>query len=101
MVLLEGLLELGEVLSQLRKLCGFVFLRRRVDLTIVPRRPEVLPCYRGSGAGDGVLCFVYGFHLPVDIEAFPRRVVVVGFRARIRLYGVETSPSFFRQPLPD
>ena len=87
-------------LLQLRKLRGFVFLRWGVDLTIVPRRPGVLPCYRGLAAGDGVLCFVCGFHLPVDIEAFPRRVVAVGFRVGIRLYGVETSGSF-RQPLPE
>jgi len=82
-------------------LCGFVFLRRGVDLTVVPRRPAVLPCYRGSTAGDGVLCFVGGFYLPVDVEAFPSRVVAVGFRVGVRLGGVEASTPFLQQPLPE
>ena len=80
---------------------GFVFLRWGVDLTIVPRHPGVLPCYRGSCAGDDVLCFVGGFYLPVDVEAFPSRVVAVGFRVGVRLSGVEVSTSFLQQPLPE
>ena len=79
---------------------GFVFLRRRVDLTVVPRCPGVLPCYRGSTAGDSILHFVCGLRLSVDIEAFPRRVVAVRLRVGIRLCSVETSASFFCQPLP-
>ena len=70
-------------------------------MTIIPRRPGVLPCYRGSTASDGVLCFVGGFYFPVDIEAFPSRVVAVGFRAGVRLSGVETSASFLQQSLPE
>jgi len=80
---------------------GFVFLGWRVDLIVVPRKPGVLSCHRGSAAGDGILCVVCGLHLPVDVEAFPRRVVAVGFRVRIRLGSVETSVSFFHQPLPE
>ena len=80
-------------------MCGFVFLRRGVDPTVVPRRPGVLPCYRGSTAGDGVLCFVGGFYLPVDVEAFPSRVIAVGFRVEVWLGGVEASTSFLQQLL--
>ena len=111
LVLLEDPLELGKMLaifiefrfelSYLRKLRGFVFRRRGVDLTVVPRRPGVLPCYRGSTAGDDILRFVSGFYFPVDVEAFPSRVVAVGFRVGIRHCGVETSASFFCQPLPE
>ena len=70
-------------------------------MTVVPRCPGVLPCYRSSAAGGGVLRIICGRHLPVDVEAFPRRVIAVGFRVGIRLGGVETSMSFFRQPLPE
>ena len=62
-----------------------VFLRRGVDLTIIPRRPGVLPCCRDSTACNGVLCLVGGFHCPIDVEAFPCWVVAVGLRARVWL----------------
>jgi len=106
LVLLEDLLgqdkaraifiELCFELPQLRKLRGFVFLRRGVDLTVVPRRPGVLPCYRGSTAGNGVLCLVGGFYCPVDVEAFPSRVVAVGLRVGVQLDGVEASTSLLQ-----
>ena len=78
---------------------GFVLLRWGVDLTVVPRRLGALPRYRGSFTGDGVLCFVGGFYLPVDVEAFPSRVVAVGFRVGVWLGGVEASTSFLQQQL--
>jgi hypothetical protein len=87
LVSLEGSLELGEALAilvelglklpQLCKLCGFVILRWRVDLSVVPRCPGFFHCYGGSVTDGGILCVVYGSHGPVDVEALPRRVVAV------------------------
>ena len=111
LVSLEGPLELGEALAilielglelpQLCKLCSFVVLRWRVDLSVVPRCPRVLPCYGGSATAGGILCVVRGSHGPVDVEAFPCRVVAVGFGVSIRLSGVETSAPLLRQLLPE
>ena len=39
-------------------------------------------------------------YFPVDVEAFPRRVVAVGFGVRIWFNGVETSTPLLRQLLP-
>ena len=109
-VLLKDLLEQDEALtilikfclelSQLRKLRGSVFLWWWVDLSVVPRRPGVFPCCRGSTASNGVLRLVGSFYCPVDMVTFPGRVVAVGFRAGVRFGGVETSASLFQQPLP-
>ena len=93
--------ELYFELSQLRKLRGSVLLWRGIDLTIVPRRPGVLPCCGGSTPSNGVLSLVGGFHAPVDGEAFPSRVIAVGFRVGVRLGGVEASAPFLQQPLPE
>jgi len=95
------LVKLCLELSELHKLRGSVLLRRGVDLTVVPRRPEVFPCCRGSTASSSVLCFVGSFYHPVNVIAFPSRVVAVGFRAGVRLSGLETSASFLQQPLPE
>jgi len=110
-VLLEDLLEQDEALpilvklclelSQLRKLRGSIFLWRWVDLSIVPRRPGVFPCCRGSTASNGVLRFIGSFYRPVDMEAFPSRVAAIGLRAGVRLGGVEAPASFLQQPLPE
>jgi len=109
-VLLKDLLEQDEAftvlikfcleLSQLCKLRGSVFLRWWVDLSVVPRRPGVFPCCRGSTASNAVLHLIGSFYCPVDMVAFPGRVVAVGFQAGVRFGGVETSASFFQQPLP-
>jgi hypothetical protein len=88
-------------LPQLRMLRGPVFLWKWVDLSVVPRRPGVFPCCRGSTARNSVLCLVGGFHRPVDMEAFPCRVVAVGIRAGVWLGGVEASASFLQQLLPE
>ena len=90
------LIKLHFELLELRKLCGFVFWWRGVDLTVVPRRSGVLPCCRGLTAGSVVLCFVGGFHRPVDIEAFPSRVIAVRFRVGVWLGGVEASTSLLQ-----
>ena len=95
------LVKLGLELSQLRKLHGFVILRWRVDLSVIPRCPGIFPCYGDSAGGGGVLRFISSCYLPVDVEAFPRRVVAVGIKVGIRLSGVETSASLFRQPPPE
>ena len=111
LVSLEGPLKLGEALAilielgfelpQLCKLRSFVILRWRVDLSIVPRCLGVLPCYGGSTAGGGVLCFVRGSYGPIDVEAFPCRVVAVRFGVGIRLGGVETSAPLLCQLLSE
>jgi len=110
-VLLKDLFEQDEALtifvkfclelSQLCKLRGSVFQWKGVDLSVVPRRSGVFPCCRGSTASSSVLCFVGSFHRPVDMETLPNRVVAVGFRAGVRLGGVEASASFLQQPLPE
>ena len=83
-------------LSQLRKLRGFVFLWRGVNLSIIPRSPRVLSRCRGSTASNSVLCLVGCFYHPVDMEAFPSRVAAVRLRAGVRLGGVEASMSFLQ-----
>jgi len=110
-VLLKDLLEQNEALtiliklrlelSQLRKLRGSVFLLWWVDLSVVPRRPGVLPCCMGSTASSNILRLVGSFYCPVDMIAFPSRVVAVGLGVRVRLSGVETSTSLLQQPLPE
>ena len=111
LVLLEDLFKQDKALAVFVKLCfelpylcklrSSVFLWRGVDLTVIPRRSGVLPCYRDSTARNGVLCLVGGFHRPVDVEAFPSRVVAVGLRVRVRLGSVEASTSFPQQPLSE
>ena len=86
-VQLEGPLELGEAfavlvelgleLPQLCKLCNFVVLWWRVDLSFVPRYPRFFSRYGGSATGSGILRVVSSCYFPVDVEAFPRRVVAV------------------------
>jgi len=93
------LVKLGLELSQLRKLHGFVILRWRVDLSVIPRCPGIFPCYGGSAAGCGVLCVVCGSHGLVDVEALSRRVVAVRFGVGIRFSGVETSTPLLCQLL--
>jgi len=88
-------------LSQLRKLRGSVFLRWWVDLSVVPRRPGVFPCCRGSTASSSILRLVGSFYSSVDMIAFPSRVVAIGLGVGVRLGGVETSTSLLQQPLPE
>ena len=97
--MLSILVKLCLELSQLRKLRGSIFLWRWVDLSIVPRRLGVFPRCRGSTASNGILRLVGSFYRPIDMEAFPSSVVAVGFRAGVRLGGVEASASFLQQPL--
>jgi len=70
-------------------------------VTVVSRRPGILPCCRGSTAGNGVLCLVRGFYRPVDMEAFPSRVVAVGLKVGVWLGGIEASASLLEQALPE
>jgi len=110
-VLFEDLLEQDEALmilvklclelSKLRKLRGPVFLWKWVDLSVVPRRPGVFSCCRGSTAGSRILRLVGNFYHPVDVIAFPSRVVAIGLGVGVRLGGVETSTSLVQQPLPE
>jgi len=95
------LIKLGLELSQLRKLRGPVFLWKWVDLSIVPRRPGVFSCCRGSTASSRILRLVGGFHRPVDVIAFPSRVVAIGLGVGVQLGRVETSTSLLQQPLPE
>ena len=109
--MLEGLLEQDEALAvfielhlklpQLRELHGPVFLRRGVDLSVVPRRPGVFPCCRGSTARYSILRLVGRFYCPVDVIAFPLRVVAISLGVGVRLGGVEASTSLLQQPLPE
>ena len=66
------------------------------DAPVIPRCPGVFPCCRGSTASNSVLCLVGGFHHPVDMEAFPSRVVAFGLRVGVWLGGVDTSTSFLQ-----
>jgi len=110
-VLLKDLLEQDEALtilikfclelSQLRKLRGSVFLRRWVDLSVIPRRPGVFPYCGGSTASSSILRLVGSFYRPVDMIAFPSRVIAIGLGVGVRLGGVETSTSLLQQPLPE
>ena len=95
------LVNLSLELSQLRKLRGSVFLWWWVDLSVVPRCPGVFPCCGGSTASGSILRFVGSFYRPVNMIALPDRVVGVGFRAGVRLGGVETSVSFLQQSLSE
>jgi hypothetical protein len=88
-------------LSQLRKLRGSVFLQWWVDLSVVPSRPGVFPCCGGLTASSSILRLVGSFYRPVDMIAFPSRVVAIGLGIGVRLGGVETSTSLFQQPLPE
>ena len=83
-------------LSQLRELRGSVFLQWWVDLSVIPRRPGVFPCCRGSSARNGILCLIGGFHRSVDMETLPSRVIAVRFRVGVQLGGVQTSASFLQ-----
>jgi len=102
-VLLKDLLEQDEAftvfvelhleLPQLCKLRSPVFLWRGVNLSIVPRGPWIFPCCRGSTARSSVLRLVGSFYRPVDVIAFPYRVVAISLGVGVRLGGVETSSS--------
>ena len=74
---------------------------RWVDLSVVPSRPGVFPRCRGSTASNGVQRLIGSFYRPVDMIAFPSRVIAVGLRVGVRLGGVETSTSLLQQPLPE
>jgi hypothetical protein len=110
-VLLEDLLEQDEALAvfvelhlelpQLRELRGSVFLRRGVDLSVVPRRPGVFSRRGGSTTRSSIPCLVSGFYRPVDVIAFPRRVIAVCLGVGVRFGGVETPTSFLQQSLPE
>jgi len=110
-VLLKNLLEQDQALtifvefclelSQLRKLRGSVFLRWWVDLSVVPRRPRVFPCCRGSTTRSGILRLVGSFYCLVDMIAFPSRVVAIGLGIGVWLGGIEISTSLFQQSLPE
>jgi len=110
-VLLEGLLEQDEALAvfvelhlelpQLRELRGSVFLWRGVDLSVVPRRPGVFSCRGGSTARSSIPCLVGIFYRPVDVTAFPRRVIAISLGVRVRFGGVETPTSLLQQSLSE
>jgi len=93
--------ELHLELSQLCKLRSFVFLWWGVDLSIVPRRPGVFPCCGGSTARCSILRLVGSFYCPVDVIAFPRRVVAISLGVGVRPGGVEASTSLLQQTLPE
>ena len=86
---------------QLCKLCGFVVLRGRVHLSVIPSCPGVSPCCKSSSAGGGVLRVVHGSHGPIDVEALPCWVVAVGFGFEVWLSGIEASMLLLRQLLPE
>jgi len=108
-VLLKDLLEQDEALAvfvelhlelpQLHELRGSVFLWRWVDLSVVPRRPGVFSCRGGSTARSSILCLVGSFYRPVDVIAFPRRVVAISLG--VWFGGVETPTSLLQQSLSE
>jgi len=110
-VLFKDLLEQDEAFTvfvelrfQLPQLCMLrnpVFLWRGVNLSVVPRRPGIFPCCRGSTARSSILRLVGSFYRPVDVIAFPCRVVAISLGVGVRLGGVETSSSLLQQPLPE
>jgi hypothetical protein len=110
-ILLKDLLEQDEALaifielhlefSQLRELRGSVFLWRGVDLSAVPRRPGVFSCRGGSTARSSILCLVGSFYRPVDVIAFPRRVVAISLGVGVWFGGVETLTSLLQQSLSE
>ena len=93
--------ELHLELPQLRELRGSVFLRRGVDLSVVPRHPGVFSCRGGSTARSSIPRIVGSFYCPVDVIAFPRRVVAISLGVGVWLGGVEASTSLLQQPLPE
>ena len=93
--------ELHLELPQLRELRGSVFLRRGVDLSVVPRRPGVFSRRGGSTTRSSILRLVGSFYRPVDVIAFPRRVVAISLGVGVRLGGIEASTSLLQQPLPE
>ena len=98
---LTFLVKLGLELSQLRKLRDPVFLWKWVDLFVIPRHPGVFSCCRGSTASSHILRLIGGFYRPVDVIAFPSRVVAIGLGVGVWLGSVETSTSLLQQPLPE
>ena len=109
--MLEDLLEQDEALAvfvelhlelpQLSELRGSVFLRRGVDLSVVPRRPGVFSCRRSSSARSGILCLIGSFYRSVDVIAFPRRVVAISLGVGVWFGGVETPTPLLQQSLPE
>jgi hypothetical protein len=109
--LFEDLLEQDEALAifvelhlelpQLRELRSSIFLRKRVEPSVVPRRPGVFLRRGGSTTRSSIPCLVGGFCRPVDVIAFPRRVIAVCLGVGVRFGGVETPTSFLQQSLPE
>ena len=80
---------------------GLIVLRWWVHLPVVPRCPGIFPSCGSSSTGGGILCVVRGSYGPVDVEAFPCRIIAVGFRIRVWLGGVETSALLLRRLLSE
>ena len=80
---------------------GFVVLRWRFHLPVVPRCLGLSPYNGSSVTGSAILHVIRSGHGSVDVEAFPGRVVVVGFIVGVYLSGVETSTPLFRQLLSE
>jgi len=80
---------------------GFVVLRQWVCLPVIPRCHGISRCSGSTGTGSGILRVVRSGHGSVDVEAFPGRVVAIGFRIGVWLGGVETSAPLLRQLLPE
>ena len=93
--------ELHLELPQLRELRSSIFLRKRVEPSVIPRRPGVFSCRGGSTTRGCIPCLVGSFYCPVDVIAFPRRVIAVCLGVGVRFGGVETPRSFLQQSLPE
>jgi hypothetical protein len=110
-VLFEDLLEQDEALAifvelhlelpQLRELRSSIFLRKRVEPSVVPRRPGVFLRRGGSSTRNSIPCLVGGFCRSVEVIAFPRRVITVCLGVGVRLGSVETFTSFLQPSLPE
>jgi len=110
-VLFEDLLEQDEAfaifvelhleLPQLRELRSSVFLRKRVESSVLPRRPGVFLRRGGSTTRSSIPYFVDGFCRPVEVIALPRRVVAVCLGIGVWLGSVGILTTFLRPSLPE
>ena len=92
--------ELHLELPQLRELRGSIFLRKRVEPSVVPRRPGVFLRRGGSTTRSSIPCLVGGFCRAVEVTAFPGRVVAVCLGVGVWFGSAGTLTTFLRPSLP-
>ena len=80
---------------------SLIILRWWLHLSFVPRCLGIFPYSGGSSTRGSVLHVVRGDHSPVDVEAFPCRVVAVGLGVGVWLGGVKAPVPLLHQLLPE